>query len=110
MSPDIKIEEGRKMTRSEILVYLSSKKDEFEKQFGITALALFGSYSRDEATPQSDIDILFEIRQDVKFSLFKYLQFRSLLEEALHDKVDLVREAALKDTLKRHVYKDAIYV
>lgn len=98
------------MTRSEILDYLASKKDEFEKQFGVTTLALFGSYSRDEATYHSDIDILFEIRKDVKFSLFKYLQFQRLLEEALHDKVDLVREAKLKDTLKSYVYKDAIYV
>ncbi len=52
--------------REDILNYLSEHKDEFYAKFNITKIALFGSYARDEATEDSDIDILIEIEKNTQ--------------------------------------------
>ena len=98
------------MTKDTILSSLKSQKRLLAEEFGIEKLALFGSYSRDEARVDSDIDILFELKKDVKLSIFKYLRLLTLLEESLQHKVDLVRDAKIKPMLKQYIYKDAIYV
>ena len=45
------------MTKEYILSYLSSVKEKYMKE-GIIIKSLFGSYSRNEATKDSDIDYL----------------------------------------------------
>lgn len=46
------------MRKDEALKLLSQHKPELIRRFGITDLALFGSTVRDEARPDSDIDVL----------------------------------------------------
>ena len=48
------------MDKSIILAELKRVKPELMKAYGLKELALFGSYSRDEQTPQSDIDLLVD--------------------------------------------------
>ncbi len=96
--------------KSQILEYLSNQKNVLQDNYGISKIGLFGSYSRDEASTESDIDIIYEIEDDSKLSLFKYLQLNKHLEENLHSKVDLVREATIKKSLKPYIQKDIIYV
>lgn len=48
-------------TKQQIIELLTSCKPEMEKRFGVKRLALFGSYSRDEQKPDSDVDILVEV-------------------------------------------------
>jgi len=98
------------MTKNEILEYLKSKQDFFRNNFGIEFVGVFGSYSRDESTKNSDIDILYKINKDVKLSLFDYLKINTLLEEFFHTKVDLVRDETLKPALKKYIKKDLVYV
>jgi len=42
--------------------------------------------------------------------MFAYLKLNKYLEENFHAKVDLVREAAIKESLKSYISKDVIYV
>ena len=49
------------MNRDEILVLLRTHKPVLMERFGVTALALFGSYARDQASDSSDVDILVQI-------------------------------------------------
>ncbi|MDX9757324.1 MAG: nucleotidyltransferase domain-containing protein, partial [Sulfurimonas sp.] len=67
-------------------------------------------YARDESTKNSDVDIIYEIDKDKKFSMFAYLKLNKYLEESFHAKVDLVRETAIKESLKSYISKDIIYV
>lgn len=98
------------MTKNEILKYLTEMKSEFSHRFGIETLALFGSFSRDEETNESDIDILYQLKKNAKLSLFAYAKFKTILEESLGREVDLVRSEKLKDSLRKYVQKDIIYV
>ncbi|OYX90977.1 MAG: DNA polymerase subunit beta, partial [Sphingobacteriia bacterium 24-36-13] len=46
-------------TKDQILTKLKANKPEFSK-FGISDIGLFGSYLRDQQTPNSDIDLLID--------------------------------------------------
>jgi predicted nucleotidyltransferase len=98
------------MTKQEILNYLKSQQHNYSDKFGIKFIGLFGSFARDEANEKSDIDILYEIEENKKLSMFKYLKLINELENNFHRKVDLVRKATLKPQIKNYVYQDLEYV
>jgi predicted nucleotidyltransferase len=100
----------KQIDKTNILNYLKEHYSEFQENYHIKKIGLFGSYARDNATSNSDIDIVFEIDENTKFSMFQYLKFNKLLEDAFESKVDLVREANIKDSLKPYIQKDVIYV
>ena len=96
------------MTKDYILDYLKLHRSELKKNFGVTKIGLFGSYARDEATAQSDIDIAVEIESKNSFrSFFSLLYF---LEQGLNSKIDLGIEHSIKPIVKQTILKDIIYV
>jgi len=98
------------MNKQDILNDLKSQQDKYNNKFGIKFIGLFGSFARDEANEKSDIDILYEIEENKKLSMFSYLKLINELEDNFHKKIDLVREATLKSQIKDYVYKDLVYV
>lgn len=56
--------------------------------YGVKSLALFGSVARDEATANSDIDLLVEFDGKVTFDCYMDLKF--FLEDSLGCPVDVV--------------------
>ena len=96
------------MTKVDIVNFLSSHKQELQEKFGITKLALFGSYARDEQTEDSDIDIAVEIQSQNKFRSF--FSLKAYLEEHLNHSVDLGIESTFKPIVKQYIEKDIIYV
>lgn len=76
-------------------------------EYGINDVYLFGSYSRGEATPNSDIDILCE-RGNVK-TLIQQIKIEQKLEKALNKKVDLVFSTSkMDDYFYEQIRKDLI--
>ena len=51
------------MNRDEVLDVLREHKATLAQRFGVSELALFGSFARDQATDDSDVDVL--VRFDV---------------------------------------------
>ena len=58
----------------------------------IRELSLFGSQARDEATPDSDVDLLVEYEPTADWSLLDTARLRTELAELFGRPVDLVRE------------------
>ena len=98
------------MQKQDILNYLKLNQEYYRNQFGIHFIGLFGSFARDEATDNSDIDILYKIEKDKKLSMFKYLKLTKQLEDFFQKKIDLVRDETVKPQLKRYIQKDISYV
>ncbi|MCR4347327.1 MAG: nucleotidyltransferase domain-containing protein [Sulfuricaulis sp.] len=46
------------MNRANVLQVLTRAKPELTRRYGVVRLALFGSTARDEARPDSDVDIV----------------------------------------------------
>jgi len=98
------------MQKQDILNYLKSNQEYYNNKFGIHFIGLFGSFARDEANNDSDIDILYKIENDKKLSIFKYLEMNKQLEDFFHKKIDLVRDEKLKPQIKEYIQKDIAYV
>jgi uncharacterized protein len=64
---------------------------------GIAALYLFGSQARGDATPESDYDIAFDVRDDAneRFSLVDQARLQIRLQELMGRKVDFFERRAL---------------
>jgi uncharacterized protein len=78
------------------------------KNFGVKSLAIFGSVARDEAHPESDIDILVEFSEPPTFD--RYMDLKFYLEDRLDQSVDLVSHKMLKPQIRQTVEKESIRV
>jgi predicted nucleotidyltransferase len=78
------------------------------RAFGVKSLALFGSVSRDEAKPQSDVDLLVEFDGPATFDRFMGLKL--FAEDLLGRTVDLVTKKGLRSQLRPQVEREAIRV
>jgi len=96
------------MTKEEILTFLREKKPYLSRNFGVQSIGLFGSYVRNEAKENSDIDIVVEIESDNKFRSFFNLKY--YLEEHFQKNVDLGIESTLKPIVKKRIEKEIMYV
>ena len=67
---------------------------------------LFGSYSRGEQKPWSDVDILVELDRDHPIGLLKYAGIICDLEDITGHKIDLVEEGTLKPFAVESVNRD----
>ena len=95
--------------KEDILRYLQNNNAYYMQKYGVRFIALFGSYARDEANEKSDIDILYTIEKNRKFSLFALLNLTKELEDRFGTRVDLVRIEAIKPKLKTQIAKTTIF-
>ena len=96
------------MNRDEILDKLQAHKQTLAERFGVTGLALFGSYARGQAAGSSDVDILVSFDGPATSKTYFGVQF--YLEDLLGCPVDLVTEKALRPELRPYVEREAVYV
>jgi len=95
------------MRREEALRLLREHRDEL-RRFGVDRLALFGSVARDEAGPESDVDLLVEFDGPATFDGYTGLKF--FLEDLLGQPVDLVTRKSLKSRLVSSIEREAVDV
>ena len=96
------------MTRS-VNTMLPKLQAALEKQPVVKAW-LFGSYSRGEETPDSDVDILVEYDPNSKISLMTISRITVALSAAIGKNVDLVEEGRLLPFAQESVEKDKILI
>jgi len=92
------------MTRDEILRTIDANRGRLSA-LGVVELALFGSYARGDAGPQSDVDFLVEFSEK---SFDRYMDLREFLQELLGRKVDLVLKSAIKTRLRARILSEAV--
>ncbi len=102
------------MKKEEILNKLKELKPIYSKE-GFIIKGLFGSYSRDEATSSSDIDILIESTPDFASKYgFKAINRVNEIKEEISSifgvPVDLADSSGMGKTGKKFIIDRAIYV
>lgn len=78
---------------------------EIAARHGASNVRVFGSMARDEAAPDSDVDLLVEFEADR--SLFDHVALIHDLEDLLGRKVDVVTEDSLHWYIRDRVLKEA---
>ncbi len=74
-------------TLNDIRTILQVNKQRLSEKYGISTLAIFGSYGRGQQTEDSDIDILVDFQKPIGI---EFIDLADELETLLHSKVDLV--------------------
>jgi len=94
------------LSKEEILKTLRELKDEINSEYKADITGLFGSFARDEATEESDIDILAKFKKGASY--FDLVGMSQFLEETFNRKVDVVSVGGLRKELESYVYQDLI--
>lgn len=77
------------------------------RPFNPKQVGVFGSFSRNEETRQSDLDLLVTFKKNI--SLLKLVQLEQELSDKLQVKVQLITSGAIKNSvLKESIYKDLV--
>ncbi|TAD75004.1 MAG: nucleotidyltransferase [Oscillatoriales cyanobacterium] len=95
------------MRKLDALKLVQSRQEELQ-QLGIKSLNLFSSVARDQANPQSDIDILVELDESIGF--FGFFCLKHYLEDLFQCPVDLGTVDALKEHLRQSILEEAVHV
>jgi predicted nucleotidyltransferase len=93
--------------RDEVLRILALHRDDL-REAGVRSLSLFGSVARDEAAPDSDVDLLAEFDRPV--GLFAYGGLQAQLEEWLGRRVELGAPDWLRPGIREHALRDVVHV
>ncbi len=84
-----------------IVTKLQSELPKIKRQYNVTTLEIFGSYVRNEETPESDLDILVTFSKAP--SLFNFIELEEYLTKKLGVKVDLVMKNSLKPNIGKRI-------
>lgn len=76
------------------------------KKHGVKKASLFGSFARNEAGKESDVDILVDYPRGK--SLYDFIELKLKLEEILNKKVDLVEFDSINPLLKERILQEQI--
>jgi predicted nucleotidyltransferase len=95
------------ITKNDILNKLKDLKPVLYKEYSVKQIGLFGSFSDDSNTEDSDIDLLVEFEKPIGW---KYFSLEIYLENIFGRKIDLVTKNALKEQIKERILKQVNYV
>jgi predicted nucleotidyltransferase len=98
------------LTQQNILNFLSENKLFLREQFHVVKIGIFGSFARNEQNPDSDIDILIEMENNVSNVYDLKWNLREFLKNQFQREVDICNSKHIKPYAKDYILKDAIYV
>ena len=95
------------MNKQLIIEQLKKVKPALSEKYGLTDLALFGSYSRNEETDLSDIDIMVDYTSPMGLKFFDMVyELEDIFKER---KVQVVSRAGIKPKYFDRIKHDLIY-
>jgi predicted nucleotidyltransferase len=95
------------ITRNYILLKLKELKPTLKKEFAVKEIGLFGSFSDETYSEESDIDLLVELERPIGW---KFFSLELYLEKVFNRRVDIVTKSALKEPIKNTILNQVNYV
>jgi predicted nucleotidyltransferase len=96
------------MSRDEVLAKLRQHAPELQAE-GILHLALFGSTARDEAGPESDVDLMADFDMEKRISMLTVVRLEREISELLGRNVDLCTRRSLRPVIRARAEAEAIH-
>jgi len=97
------------MNRTEVIEKIRKAEPALRAR-GIAAVYLFGSFARDEARPDSDVDVFVEPASDEAFRFENFMGAHDVLQAALGGRVDYGTREGLSKYARPAIEKEAVRV
>ena len=97
----------KRLSRDAALRLIEANREQL-KRLGVERIALYGSVARNEATAESDVDVLVELA-DAFLTLEGYMNVCFFLEELFGRRVDVTTLGGIEPRMKAGVLDDAVY-
>ena len=95
-------------TKQAVISAIEEHGDEI-RAAGVRRLGVFGSFVRNDQTPDSDLDVLVEFDPAQK-TFDNFIKVSLLLEDLTDRRIDLVTTESLSPYLGPHIVKEVEYV
>ncbi|MFA6112063.1 MAG: nucleotidyltransferase family protein [Candidatus Latescibacterota bacterium] len=92
-------------SREQVIRTLREQHLILSRRYPISRLALYGSWARGEALPDSDVDVLVEVDPSIGL---RFVDLGDDLERALGRRVDLVSRRAIKPALWERIERELV--
>jgi uncharacterized protein len=80
------------------------------RHYHIKALGVFGSYIRNEQTPESDLDVLVEFDDTAHHGLLTVARIENEMSDMLGIKVDLVLRGGLRRVIGQRILEEVVWL
>jgi predicted nucleotidyltransferase len=97
------------MRRDDVIAKLKEAEPAL-RAHGAAALYLFGSHARDEARPDSDVDVFIDKDPSRKFGFDEFMDIYLLLQQSLGSGVDYGTREGLHPVLRPDIEQEAVRV
>ena len=87
-----------KIDRDEIILGLRRLQPQLRER-GISRLAIFGSHARGNPRPDSDLDVLVDVKPETKFSLIDLVRISHIISDELGVPANMFRRRSLEPGL-----------
>jgi len=94
------------MRKEQAIATIQQHWTELRERHHVASLSVFGSVARDEAGPDSDIDVLVTFTR-TGVDLFDVVELQGYLEGVLGCKVDLATPRGLRPEMRDHILQEA---
>lgn len=96
--------------RSNILSYLEANKERLMREYHLTKIGLFGSFSREDHNEASDIDLVVEFEPETQDLYFLKQNLRKEIQQKFKRPVDICRLKYIKPIFRSQIHQDVQYV
>jgi len=97
------------MSREEVIAKLRRNADAI-RALGARSLYLYGSHARDEAKPESDVDVFIDRDPARHFGFIELTEIEFLLRDILGTEVDVSTRTSLHPAISQEIEKSAVKV
>jgi uncharacterized protein len=97
-----------RINKEYIFFFINNHKEFLIQNYHVAEMKLFGSFAKDSATDNSDIDILYTLEKNYTLSFREYTAFLYFIEDNLHRKADFVNSNNMNPLILKEAEKSLL--
>ena len=100
---------ARDIDRDQLLAELRALRPQFERE-GVAHMVLFGSRARGDHRPDSDVDLMIEVKDGIKFSLLDLAGIHHIVEDHLRVTANVHMQRSMRSDIRARIDRDKVDV